>query len=73
MAIQDQINSLKKRKEELYKFTDIASKKNDSENFEKKSQENGFWDNPKEAEILLKKLSTLKSWITSYELIETNI
>ncbi len=73
MASQDQINSLTKRKEELYKFIDIASKKNELEDYEKKSQENGFWDNPKEAEILLKKLSTLKSWIKSYNLIETNI
>ena len=73
MASQDQINSLIKRKEELYKFIDIASKKKEANNFEKKSQENGFWDNPKEAEILLKKLSTLKSWIKSYNLIETNI
>lgn len=73
MANQENINSLNKRKVELHKFIDISTKEKDVGNLEKKSQENGFWDNPKDAELLLKKLSGLKSWLKSYDLIELNI
>ena len=73
MVNQESINSLKKRKVELHKFIDISTKEKEAGNLEKQSQENGFWDNPKDAEILLKKLSALKSWLKSYNLIEINI
>ena len=73
MANQENINSLNKRKVELHKFIDITAKEKEAGNLEKKSQENGFWDNPKDAELLLKKLSVLKSWLKSYDLIELNI
>jgi len=73
MVNQENINSLNKRKVELHKFIDISTKEKDVGNLEKKSQENGFWDNPKDAELLLKKLSGLKSWLKSYDLIELNI
>jgi len=73
MANQENINSLNKRKVELHKFIDISAKEKEAGNLEKKSQENGFWDNPKDAELLLKKLSGLKSWLKSYDLIELNI
>ncbi|MDA9808182.1 peptide chain release factor 2 [Flavobacteriales bacterium] len=73
MANQENINSLNKRKVELHKFIDISTKEKEAGNLEKKSQENGFWDNPKDAELLLKKLSGLKSWLKSYDLIELNI
>ena len=73
MANQENINSLNKRKVELHKFIDISTKEKEAGNLEKKSQENGFWENPKDAELLLKKLSGLKSWLKSYDLIELNI
>jgi peptide chain release factor 2 len=73
MANQENINSLNKRKVELHKFIDITAKEKEAGNLEKKSQENGFWDNPKDAELLLKKLSRLKSWLKSYDVIELNI
>ena len=73
MANQENINSLNKRKVELHKFIDISAKEKEVGNLEKKSQENGFWDNPKDAELLLKKLSGLKSWLKSYDVIELNI
>jgi len=73
MANQENINSLNKRKVELHKFIDISTKEKEAGNLEKKSQENGFWDKPKDAELLLKKLSGLKSWLKSYDLIELNI
>jgi len=37
------------------------------------TQEPGFWDDPKKAEIKLKEISRLKSWTNSFGTIETNI
>ncbi len=73
MVSQEQIKELILRKDELYKFIDIKGKQLEANAFETKSQQNGFWDNPKEAQILLKKLSTLKSWLTSYSSVTNNI
>ena len=73
MASQEQIKELILRKDELYKFIDIKGKQLEVNEFETKSQQDSFWDNPKEAQILLKKLSTLKSWLTSYSSVTNNI
>ena len=73
MVSQEQIKKLILRKDELYKFIDIKGKQLEANEFETKSQQNEFWNNPKEAQILLKKLSTLKSWLTSYNSVANNI
>ncbi len=38
-----------------------------------RTQAPGFWDDPKEAEIQMKKLKDLKAWVSDYEKIETHI
>ena len=73
MVSQEQIKKLILRKDELYKFIDIKGKQLEVNKFELKSQEDRFWSNPKEAQNLLKRLSTLKSWLTSYEYVANNI
>ena len=73
MVSQEQIKEFILRKDELYKFIDIKGKQLEANEFEAKSQQDGFWDNPKEAQILLKKLSTLKSWLKSYQTVNNNI
>ena len=73
MVSQEQIKELILRKNELYKFVDIKGKQLEANEFEAKSQQNEFWDNPKEAQILLKKLSTIKIWLTSYNSVANNI
>jgi peptide chain release factor 2 len=73
MVSQEQIKELILRKNELYKFVDIKGKQLEANEFEAKSQQNEFWDTPKEAQILLKKLSTIKSWLTSYNSVTNNI
>lgn len=40
---------------------------------EEKSHNPSFWDNPKEAEKMLKQVSTLKSWTTSYQKAESTL
>ncbi len=73
MINQEQIKALSIRKDELYKFIDIAKKQKEASILEKESQQNNFWNNPKEAQIILKKLSTLKVWLKSYNLVANNI
>ena len=73
MVSEDQIKALTKRKAELYKFIEIENKEVEADALEGQSQQNSFWDKPKEAQILLKKLSTLKSWLKSYSNVSNNI
>ena len=73
MVSQEQIKALTSRKDELYKFIGVQEKQEQADAFENETQQNGFWDNPKEAQLLLKKLSTLKSWLTSYNDVVNNI
>ena len=73
MVGQEQIKSLSKRKEELYKFINIAEKQKKANTLTALSQESNFWDNPKKAQIILKKLSILKNWLKSYSSVVTDI
>lgn len=73
MISEEQVKALNTRKDELYKFINIKIKQTEAEKLEVLSQQNDFWDNPKEAQILLKQLSTLKSWIKSYNNVSNNI
>jgi len=73
MVSQEQIKALSKRKDELYKFINIQEKQKEANTLTTESQENSFWTKPKEAQILLKKLSIIKSWIKSYNSVVNNI
>ena len=73
MLPQEQIKALNTRKDELYKFINIKAKKTEADKLGALSQKNDFWNNPKEAQILLKQLSTLQSWIKSYNNVSNNI
>ena len=73
MISEPQILLLNNRKEDLYKFLHIQDKEIELKELEERSNQNDFWDNPKNAQILLKKLSVLKSWVKSYRLVVNNI
>jgi len=73
MVNQEQIKALSKRQDELYKFINIYEKQKEANTLTAQSQENDFWKNPKKAQIILKKLSVLKSWLKSYNAVVTNI
>lgn len=73
MITQEQIKSLNKRKEELYKFIDIEGKQIEANALEQESQQDDFWNQPKDAQRLLKKLSALKCWLTSYQTVNNNL
>ena len=73
MVSQEQIKSLILRKDELYKFIDIEGKQIEANALEEESQQNEFWNNPKKAQLLLKKLSALQGWLNSYTSVTNNI
>ena len=73
MVGQEQIKSLSTRKDELYKFINISEKQKKANTLTALSQESNFWDNPKKAQIILKKLSILKNWLKSYSSVVNDI
>ena len=73
MATKEHLKTLEYRRDELYKFLDITNKKEKADALEKTTQSADFWENPKEAQVILKQLSSLKIWIKAYNLVSNNI
>lgn len=74
----DQLKELRERVDALKSYLDYDDKISFIVEEEKKTTAAGFWDNPKEAEILLKKIKSVKIWTndfdkiySSYEEVET--
>lgn len=73
MVTQDQLKDFERRVRELRAYLKIDEKKIDVQEDELRSQDPGFWDKPKEAEALLKKMRAKKFWIESYEKIAAEL
>lgn len=73
MINQDNINDLAKRVEALKGYLEIDKKSVEIEEDEIKSQDPNFWDDPKEAEILLKKIKQKKFWVDAYKNANTQL
>ena len=67
MITLEQIKDLRQRLATLEACLDIEGKRKAVAEKELKSQQPDFWDDPKEAEKFLKKLSALKLWVTDYD------
>ncbi|MFN3272808.1 MAG: peptide chain release factor 2 [Cloacibacterium caeni] len=67
MITTDQLKDTQKRIEDLHKFLQIEKKKLEIINDDEKTAAPEFWDNPKEAEVFLKKLRSKKKWVEEYE------
>lgn len=66
MITQDQLKDIATRLEALYGYLEIEAKKMQIEEEDLKTQDPEFWDKPKEAEVLLKKLKHKKFWVAEY-------
>ena len=73
MINNDQILEIKKRLEQLSKYLDINSKKEDLLLLEKKMLDNNFWDNPKNVEKKLKSKKEIEKWVKSFNIIQNNL
>ena len=67
MITQEQVKDLGQRTDALRKYLKIDEKRAKVEEDEARSQAPGFWDDPKEAEAFLKKLNSVKAWVTAYD------
>ena len=73
MVSSEKISEFYKRLNDLFKYLSIEKKEQKVNVLESITQENNFWDNPQEAQKTLKKINKLKMWVTSYNLVKTNI
>jgi protein subunit release factor A len=66
MITIDQINALRKRIEDLRGYLSIDEKAIEIAEEEKRTQDPEFWTNSKEAELVMKRIRTLKTWTGSF-------
>ncbi|MBL4560099.1 MAG: peptide chain release factor 2 [Labilibaculum sp.] len=67
MTTTDQLKDLAERTEALRRYLDIDAKIIQIQEEELRTQAPGFWDKPKEAEIQMKKIREINSWVKSYK------
>ncbi len=67
MITQEQLKDIATRLDALYGYLEIGEKKIQIEEEDLRTQDPDFWNNPKEAEALLKKLKHKKFWVAAYE------
>lgn len=67
MVNQEQIKEINKRIEAISVYLKIAQKRVELQEGELKTQDPGFWDDPKKAETQMKALRSIKFWIETYD------
>ena len=73
MISQEELTNILERRDKLAKFLDIKTKKEKLALLDSKMMQNDFWNNPKEAEKILKDKKDLEQWINLFLKIENNI
>lgn len=73
MVTIEQIKAVAERGEALKRYLDLDHKRIELEEVEMRTQAPSFWENPKEAQVVMKKVRELKSWIDGYETIRASI
>ncbi|MFC4666424.1 peptide chain release factor 2 [Falsiporphyromonas endometrii] len=71
MITTDQLNSLLERREALRGYLDVDARRIQLEEEELRTQDPEFWQDPKRAEIQMRKVKDLKRWIGYYDDIVT--
>ncbi len=71
MFSTDLIKDLNHRIEDLYNYLEIEKKEIEIVNDEERSASPDFWDNPKEAEILMKSIRSKKKWVEDYNQVKS--
>ncbi|MBQ1636049.1 MAG: peptide chain release factor 2 [Bacteroidales bacterium] len=73
MINQEQVKDLQTRVEALHKYLKISARRSEVAEKEARTHESGFWDDPKAAELFLKDLNSVKSWITAYDKLKGSL
>ena len=66
MVTQEQLKNLSERVSKLKGYLEIDKKLIEISNEEEKTADPSFWNNPKEAEVLMKSLRFKKRWVDDY-------
>ena len=72
MITSDQIKDISRRIELLHGYLDIEKKLIEISNEEEKASDPEFWNNPKQAEILMRSLRGKKKWVTDYRQLKAD-
>ena len=67
MTTTETIKDLLNRKEALRKFLNIESLTQQIAEEEKKTEAADFWNDPKEAQKVMKAIQSKKSWVTAFK------
>lgn len=73
MITQDQLKNLEQRVKELHNYLNIDQKLIELQEEELKTQDPNFWNDPKSAEALMKKIRNKKFWVKSYNEVKSNV
>lgn len=67
MVTAEQIKDMVERKESLHRFLHIEERRIEFEEEQMKTTAPDFWESPDKAEVQLKKVASIKSWIDHYD------
>ena len=67
MVTQEQLKNLTDRVSKLKGYLEIEKKLIEISNDEEKTADPSFWNNPKDAEVLMKSLRFKKKWVEDYQ------
>lgn len=73
MVTQDQIKTLETRVQELHHYLNIEQKTIELKEEELKTQDPDFWNDPKAAEALMKRIRNKKFWVKAYTDLKNNV
>lgn len=73
MINQDHIKELSQRIEKMKSYLAIDQKRLEVSEDELKTQDPTFWDDPKEAELLLKKIRGKKYWVETFDRVQSQL
>ena len=73
MITQDQLRAVETRVKELRAYLKIDEKNIELQEDELKTQDPDFWNDPKAAEVVMKKIRNKKYWVLSYEGVKTKV
>ncbi|MDD7711838.1 MAG: peptide chain release factor 2 [Alistipes sp.] len=73
MILKDQIEALHQRLETLGRCLDIPGKRGQVAALQKKTESPDFWNDPKAAEVFMKNLNGVKSWVTGFDKASTEV
>lgn len=69
----EHLEELRRRTDDLFRFLGIESKKAAIEEVDTLSQAPGFWDNPSNAEKILRSVKTAKVWVADFQSLQTQV